>query len=140
MLRVSLVASGGCDGGTRSRERLAAVVVISAAFALGAAGVWSSRASAQVLSGSSSSVQVSQCGPGSSGAEPIEAVDHQYVYDLWMNTGCNIPNGSAIALAHSTDGGRRFGPSLAVPGSFSPTNPNSSSWDPALAVAPDGTL
>jgi hypothetical protein len=27
-----------------------------------------------------------------------------------------------------------------VPGSFSPTNPNSSSWDPALAVAPNGTL
>jgi hypothetical protein len=69
-----------------------------------------------------------------------EAVDHQYVYDLWMTNGCNAPNGAAIGFARSADRGRQFGPSAVVPGSFSSTNPYSSSWDPALAIAPNGTV
>src|SRR5262249_5270155 len=58
----------------------------------------------------------------------------------WMTNGCDAPNGAAIGFARSTDGGRQFGPSVAVPGSFSSTNPDSRSWDPALAVAPNGTV
>ena len=50
-----------------------------------------------------------------------------YVYDLWI--GC-----AGIGFARSTDGGRHFGPAVRVPGSAGP------SWDPAIAVAPDGTV
>jgi hypothetical protein len=51
----------------------------------------------------------------------------RYVYDLWI--GC-----AGIGFARSTDGGLHFGPAVRVPGSRGP------SWDPAIAVAPDGTV
>jgi hypothetical protein len=79
----------------------------------------------------SRSVQVSNC--KSQNAEVEEAVDHRYVYDLWM--GCTW-----IGFARSTDGGQSFGPSLTVPGSFSATNPGSYAWDPAITVAPNGVV
>ncbi len=65
-------------------------------------------------------------------AEVEQAVDpsHGYVYEEWM--GC-----SGIAFARSTDGGRTFSDPVSVPGSV---GSNVNSWDPALAVAPDGTV
>ncbi len=51
----------------------------------------------------------------------------RYVYDLWI--GCR-----GIGFARSTDGGLHFGKPMMAPGS------RGASWDPALAVAPDGTV
>ena len=50
-----------------------------------------------------------------------------YVYDLWIGCG-------GIGFARSTDGGLHFGPPMTAPGS------RGASWDPAIAVAPDGTV
>jgi len=65
-------------------------------------------------------------------AEVESAVDAKlgYVYQEWM--GC-----SKIAFARSTDGGKTFGPAFTLPGSL---GSNLNAWDPALAVAPDGTV
>ena len=65
-------------------------------------------------------------------AEVVNAVDARrgYVYESWM--GC-----SKIAFARSTDGGRTFGDPIPVAGSI---GSNLNAWDPALAVAPDGTV
>jgi hypothetical protein len=72
--------------------------------------------------------------------EVEEAVDHNYVYDLWITIDCANPvHSQAIGFARSTDGGHTFGAAVAVPGSFS-SNPNSFSWDPAIAVAPNGVV
>ena len=49
------------------------------------------------------------------------------MYDLWI--GCQ-----GIGFARSTDGGLHFGPPMTAPGS------RGASWDPAIAVAPDGTV
>jgi len=51
----------------------------------------------------------------------------QYVYDLWIGCG-------GIGFARSTDGGLHFGTPMTAPGS------RGRSWDPAIAVAPDGTV
>jgi hypothetical protein len=79
--------------------------------------------------GRARAVRVSRC-PGSN-AEVVQAVDGPYVYELWI--GCK-----GIGFARSTDGGRSFGPSRVVPGSSRRSGVHS--WDPAIAVAPDGTL
>ncbi len=50
-----------------------------------------------------------------------------YVYELWIGCG-------GIGYARSTDRGRHFSRPVAVPGSGKQT------WDPTLAVAPDGTV
>src|SRR5207253_3072681 len=61
-----------------------------------------------------------------------QAVDSRpgYVYEEWM--GCQ-----GIAFARSTDRGRTFGEPVSLPGSV---GSNVNSWDPALAVGPDGTV
>lgn len=63
-------------------------------------------------------------------AEVEQAVDRKlgYVYETWM--GCQ-----GIAFARSTDGGRHFGAPVSVPHSV-----YASSWDPAAAVAANGTV
>jgi len=73
-------------------------------------------------------------------AEVEQAVDYPYVYEAWM--GCR-----GIGFARSTDGGRTFGRPLRVPGSagHGPFRVGRYSlrtigWDPAVAVAPDGTV
>jgi hypothetical protein len=53
-----------------------------------------------------------------------------YVYDVWM--GC-----SGIAFSRSTDGGLTWSKPVNVPGSV---GSNFNSWDPAITVAPDGTV
>jgi hypothetical protein len=65
-------------------------------------------------------------------AEVEQAVDTTlgYVYETWM--GCR-----GIAFARSTDGGATFDAPISVPDS---TGSNYNSWDPAVAVAPDGTV
>ena len=75
-------------------------------------------------------VRVSRC-PGPTNAEVVQAVDGRYVYEAWI--GCN----RRIGFARSVDGGRTFGPSRAVRGSH---RNGSHTWDPAIAVAPNGTL
>ncbi len=76
-------------------------------------------------------VLVSRC-PAPPNAEVVQAVDGHYVYEAWI--GCN----HAIGFARSVDGGKTFGPAAAVLGSKR-TN-TTYAWDPALAVAPDGTV
>ena len=65
-------------------------------------------------------------------AEVEQAVDPKlgYVYEEWM--GCK-----GMAFARSTDGGNTFDTPITVPGSV---GSNYNSWDPAVAVAPDGTV
>lgn len=65
-------------------------------------------------------------------AEVEQAVDPKlgYVYETWM--GCK-----GIAFARSTDGGLSFDPPISVPGSV---GSNVNAWDPAVTVAPDGTV
>jgi hypothetical protein len=65
-------------------------------------------------------------------AEVEQAVDAKlgYVYETWM--GCR-----GIGFARSTDGGLTFQTPTYVPDS---TGSNYNSWDPAVAVAPDGTV
>jgi hypothetical protein len=65
-------------------------------------------------------------------AEVEQAVDTTLgnVYEAWM--GCR-----GIAFARSTDGGRTFETPISLPDT---TGSNYNSWDPAVAVAPDGTV
>src|SRR5213080_2549217 len=65
-------------------------------------------------------------------AEVEQTVDPMlgYVYEEWM--GCQ-----GIAFARSIDGGTTFSDPISLPGSV---GSNVNSWDPALAVAPDGTV
>ena len=74
--------------------------------------------------------QVSTC--AGQNAEVEQAVDtgRGNVYEAWM--GCK-----GIAFARSTDRGRSFDAPLSVPGSV---GSNFNVWDPAVAVAPDGTV
>ncbi len=66
-------------------------------------------------------------------AEVEQAVDPRSgaVYEEWM--GC--ANSDGIGFARSTDGGRTFGPPIVLPGS---AGSSAGSWDPALAIAPNG--
>ena len=72
---------------------------------------------------------VSAC--GGQNAEVEQAVDAKlgYAYEEWM--GCK-----GIGFARSTDGGRTWDAPVNLPGTGSDKN----SWDPAVAVAPDGTV
>jgi hypothetical protein len=65
-------------------------------------------------------------------AEVEQAVDARLgsVYEIWM--GCR-----GIGFARSTDGGLTFDPPISVPGSV---GSNVNAWDPAISVAPDGTV
>lgn len=65
-------------------------------------------------------------------AEVEQAADPKlgYVYETWM--GCQ-----GIGFARSTDGGLNFDRPMSVPGSAAS---NVNTWDPAVAVAPDGTV
>jgi hypothetical protein len=66
-----------------------------------------------------------------SNAEVEQAADQKlgYVYEDWM--GCR-----SIGFARSTDGGKTFGSPVSLPGASGAHN----SWDPAIAVAPNGTV
>jgi hypothetical protein len=66
-------------------------------------------------------------------AETIQATDPAVdgVYDAWM--GCK-----GIGFSASLNGGTSFGTPLTMPGSIG--QKGSRSWDPAVTVAPDGTV
>jgi hypothetical protein len=64
---------------------------------------------------------------GGQNNEVEQAAAHGYVYEEWI--GC----ANQIGFATSADGGRHFGKPVTLPGSFG-------GWDPALAVAPNGTV
>ena len=80
--------------------------------------------------GGTRTVRVSRC-PGPPNAEVVQSVDGRYVYEAWI--GCR----RSIGFARSVDGGKTFGPSRAVPGS---RREGLHVWDPAIAVAPNGTV
>lgn len=65
-------------------------------------------------------------------AEVEQAVDRKlgYVYEEWM--GCK-----GIAVARSTDGGKSWEAPVSLPGTV---GSNINTWDPAIAVAPNGTV
>ena len=69
---------------------------------------------------------------GTQNAEVEQATDPRLgdVFETWM--GC-----SGIAFSRSTDGGQTFDKPIQVPGSVGSTY---NSWDPAVTVAPDGTV
>jgi hypothetical protein len=70
---------------------------------------------------------ISKSCPGQN-AEVEQASDaaRGYVYEIWIGCG-------GIGFARSTDGGRHFTSPVALPGS-------AGGWDPAIAVAPRGTV
>jgi hypothetical protein len=105
------------------------VIALGAAAAPGAAGaVMAVGAHATYLVGPIT--DVSTC--GGQNAEVEQAVDPKlgYVYEDWM--GCR-----GIAFARSTDGGRTWDAPVNLPGTV---GSNVNTWDPAMAVAPDGTV
>jgi hypothetical protein len=118
----------------RSFRIVAVLGVIMLAAALGApvAGA----ASTALVAGPSTAYQVgpitdvSTC--GGQNAEVEQAVDANlgYVYEEWM--GCR-----GIAFARSTDGGRTWDAPVSLPDTV---GSNNNTWDPAVAVAPDGTV
>ena len=111
-----------------SRSRIASVadlggmaLVFAATPALGAGTTYSVRPVADISASCSGQ-----------NAEVEQAADAKlgYVYETWM--GCR-----GIVFARSTDGGRTFDTPISVPGSV---GSNVNVWDPAVTVAPDGTV
>lgn len=94
----------------------------------------SSAAASGVTYAQSKVTMVSAPCSNGSNAEVEQAVDAalHYVYEEWMGAGCG-----GIAFARSTDGGLHFSNPISVPGSVGSTF---NSWDPAVAVGPDGTV
>jgi len=113
----------GWLAGTR-RWAVPLAVIAFAGLAPGVAGAASQAASAPgpVVS---PITQFSAC-PGQN-AEIEQAAGHGYVYEEWM--GCN----GSIGFATSADGGRHFGKPVVLADS-------SGAWDPALAIARNGTV
>jgi hypothetical protein len=113
-------------------------LAVLATSAVGAAGTRSARATSTVP------IRVSQCASRSAppfrNAEVEDAAAGDVVYAEWI--GCSESSG--IGFARSTDGGKHFGANLLLPGSSAPCGGTVvctfQSWDPALAVAKNGTV
>lgn len=111
----------------------AAVIAVGQAGVPAAAGTghpgpsrMSRGVSGSVSAGVTRMTEVSR-GCSGQNAEVEEATGApRYVYELWIGCG-------GIGFARSTDGGLHFGKAVTMPDS-------SGSWDPAIAVAPDGTV
>ena len=112
-----------------------AVTVVSAA-ALGAAMSAAAPGAAAAAAGPAAAYQVgpvtgvSTCGGQNAEVEQAADPARGYVYEAWM--GCK-----GIAVARSADGGRTWSAPVNLPGTV---GSNLNTWDPALAVAPDGTV
>ena len=113
---------------TAAISSVAAVRGVSAASRAAAPGAAAPGAAARPGPVIGPVTEFSRGCPGQN-AEVEQAVDpaRGYVYEEWM--GCR----NKIGFATSADGGRHFGPPVVLPGS-------SGGWDPAIAVAPDGTV
>lgn len=111
----------------RQLVRMLSAVSLATAFSLPGTVV---GASDVTYTASGPNVLVSNC--SGQNAEVEQAVDRTlgYIYEEWMGCG-------GIAFARSTDGGRTFSAPIAPPGSV---GSDFNSWDPALAVGPDGTV
>jgi hypothetical protein len=73
-------------------------------------------------------VSRSACAPDN--AEVISAAARDLVYAAWI---CGSKGRARIGFARSADGGATWSEPIVMPGS-------SGAWDPAVAVAPDGTV
>ena len=73
---------------------------------------------------------ISTCGGQNAEVEQAADAKQGYVYEAWM--GCK-----GNAVARSTDGGRTWDAPVNLPGTV---GSNLNTWDPAIAVAPDGTV
>ena len=84
------------------------------------------------------------CGCAGQNAEAEQALEGADVYVTWIGCG-------GIGFARSTNGGRTFGPPVTIPGSagsgyYRPVGAGTYEglpkfgWDPAIAVAPGGTV
>jgi len=123
--------------GLRQNSRVVtALSVITLVTAIGTSSAGAAGATAAAGPTATATYQVgpitdvSTC--GGQNAEVEQAVDAGlgYVYEEWM--GCK-----GIAFARSTDGGRTWGEPVNLPGTV---GSNLNTWDPAVAVAPDGTV
>jgi hypothetical protein len=85
-------------------------------------------AAPSVTVGPVTDVSRSACAPDN--AEVISAAARDLVYAAWI---CGSKNRARIAFARSADGGTTWSEPIVMPGS-------SGAWDPAVAVAPDGTV
>ncbi len=71
--------------------------------------------------------EISQgCAPSEEVEQAVDPTHSKYVYESWIGCG-------GIGFARSTDGGVKFSAPITMPQS-------SGSWDPTVAVGPDGTL
>jgi hypothetical protein len=114
--------AGNKDGRTWARSAIVGTLAV-----LVVAG--SSPALAAGLAPSGTPVQdVSRACRGPNAEVETATAAPNFVYDLWI--GCN-----GIGFARSTDDGRHFDRAIEVPGSA-----RSATWDPSIAVAPDGTV
>jgi BNR/Asp-box repeat len=106
------------------------IMVTAAALAAAAASGAATAARPGVTYRVGPITDVSTC--NGQNAEVEQAVDPKlgYVYEDWM--GCK-----GIAFARSTDGGRTWDAPVNLPGTV---GSNVNTWDPAVAVAPDGTV
>lgn len=105
---------------------------IAAAVAAVAAGIGAAGSQAMVATYSGGPITNLTTSCAGQNAEVEQAVDAKlgYVYEDWM--GC-----SGIGFARSTDGGKTFGAPISIPGA---TGSGYNAWDPAVTVAPDGTV
>ncbi len=121
------------------RRSLRAAIALSAATLTAAMGT--TAASAEPAAGAAGAVGAAtyQVGPitdvstcAGQNAEVEQAADtvRGYVYEEWM--GCR-----GITVARSADGGRNWDAPVSLPGTV---GSNLNTWDPAIAVAPDGTV
>ncbi len=110
------------------RWAVLATLIALAALAPGAAGA-ASRATSTTPTPVVSPITTFSACPGQNN-EIEQAVGDGYVYEEWI--GC-APTQNNIGFATSSDGGRHFSKPLVLPGS-------GGAWDPALAVAPNGTV
>lgn len=113
---------------SRSQSRATALGIALAATLVTAAAGPASSTTYSV--GPISNLSATSCSGANAEVEQAVDQDRGYVYEEWM--GC-----SKIAFSRSLDGGATFGPAATLPGSI---GSNLNAWDPALAVAPDGTV
>lgn len=107
-------------------------IILTAAVGMTAAGVAGAATVAEPVAASQAGpiTDVSTC--SGQNAEVEQAVDAKlgYIYEEWM--GCK-----GIAVARSTDGGHTWDAPVNLPGTV---GSNVNTWDPAIAVAPNGTV
>ena len=111
-----------------SAATLAAAMGTTAASAEPAAGAAGAAGAATYQVGPTT--DVSTCAGQNAEVEQAADTVRGYVYEEWM--GCR-----GISVARSADGGRSWDAPVSLPDTV---GSNLNTWDPAIAVAPDGTV